>query len=462
MVHADLNPSNVLVRDGAVVAVVDIENAGSGTRATDLTTLQWHTFHASLDGSAGGCGRGSSPRSAGTGGGAHGDAGPAPAPVDRQPRARRRRRRGGRARPTRARRAGRARLTVPSAKPQAGCEPSRVAREADEAAARSRSTTVAKITHAHGHQRWPQPALGTRSTMPRPLERSPRRMGLTPGWRRDRAGRGTRRLYEATSGVTRRPFRQPTDLIDRSCRRSVRIDAARRCTFVRVAPPANRRAASIAARGRPSSENRFLDRQASVRCPQRIWQPPQPSSVASKSADPPDVMDPIMATMKDRRAAPRAHLDRTSTSSTQTTAQVSPPFRARRALRGTASCRGFARLALLTLLTPTCGSSTAISAACPEATASTMQWGTTSGCTSGGTTRVRGRELDRCPRLREQLHAGALPLRSTCVDRSPAPVSRGSRRCPAVVACSAHEFLALVSLRRRLNRWTRTCGPRCS
>ena len=50
MVHADLNPGNVLVRDGAVVAVVDIENAGSGTRATDLTTLQWHTFHDRLDG----------------------------------------------------------------------------------------------------------------------------------------------------------------------------------------------------------------------------------------------------------------------------------------------------------------------------------------------------------------------------------------------------------------------------
>ena len=34
MVHADLStPSNVLVRDGAVVAVVDIGNAGSGTRA---------------------------------------------------------------------------------------------------------------------------------------------------------------------------------------------------------------------------------------------------------------------------------------------------------------------------------------------------------------------------------------------------------------------------------------------
>jgi aminoglycoside phosphotransferase (APT) family kinase protein len=50
MVHADLNPSNVLVRDGAVVAVVDIRNAGSGTRATDLTTLQWHTFQGPLDG----------------------------------------------------------------------------------------------------------------------------------------------------------------------------------------------------------------------------------------------------------------------------------------------------------------------------------------------------------------------------------------------------------------------------
>jgi hypothetical protein len=49
MVHADLNPSNVLVRDGAVVAVVDIGNAGSGTRATDLTTLLWHTFQDPLD-----------------------------------------------------------------------------------------------------------------------------------------------------------------------------------------------------------------------------------------------------------------------------------------------------------------------------------------------------------------------------------------------------------------------------
>lgn len=50
MVHADLNPSNVLTRDGVVVAVVDIGNAGSGTRATDLVTLQWHMFQDPLDG----------------------------------------------------------------------------------------------------------------------------------------------------------------------------------------------------------------------------------------------------------------------------------------------------------------------------------------------------------------------------------------------------------------------------
>ncbi|MBB6570050.1 phosphotransferase family protein [Kribbella sandramycini] len=51
MVHADFKPDNVLVRNGRVVAVVDIGNAGSGTRATDLTTLQWHTFQTpQLDG----------------------------------------------------------------------------------------------------------------------------------------------------------------------------------------------------------------------------------------------------------------------------------------------------------------------------------------------------------------------------------------------------------------------------
>jgi hypothetical protein len=49
MVHADLaTPGNVLVRDGAVVAVVDIGNAGSGTRATDLTALVWYTFRDPL------------------------------------------------------------------------------------------------------------------------------------------------------------------------------------------------------------------------------------------------------------------------------------------------------------------------------------------------------------------------------------------------------------------------------
>jgi aminoglycoside phosphotransferase (APT) family kinase protein len=50
MVHADFKPDNVLVRDGTVAAVVDIGNAGSGTRATDLNTLQWYTFERKLDG----------------------------------------------------------------------------------------------------------------------------------------------------------------------------------------------------------------------------------------------------------------------------------------------------------------------------------------------------------------------------------------------------------------------------
>ena len=68
MVHADFKPDNVLVRDGVVVAVVDIGNAGSGTRATDLTTLQWHTFQDPLlTVSEGGCGRESSIWSAGRG-----------------------------------------------------------------------------------------------------------------------------------------------------------------------------------------------------------------------------------------------------------------------------------------------------------------------------------------------------------------------------------------------------------
>src|SRR3954469_6699538 len=38
----------VMPCDGAVVAVVDIGNAGSGTRATDLTTLVWYTFQDPL------------------------------------------------------------------------------------------------------------------------------------------------------------------------------------------------------------------------------------------------------------------------------------------------------------------------------------------------------------------------------------------------------------------------------
>ena len=49
MVHADLStPSNVLGRDGAVVAVVDIGNACSGTRATDLIALVWYSFEDRL------------------------------------------------------------------------------------------------------------------------------------------------------------------------------------------------------------------------------------------------------------------------------------------------------------------------------------------------------------------------------------------------------------------------------
>src|SRR5208282_125260 len=40
---------NVLPTDAGRFAA-DIGNAGSGTRATDLTTLQWHTFQDPLDG----------------------------------------------------------------------------------------------------------------------------------------------------------------------------------------------------------------------------------------------------------------------------------------------------------------------------------------------------------------------------------------------------------------------------
>ena len=49
MCHTDLNPGNVLVRGGAVVALVDLGNAGSGTRATDLVNLVWQAFEDPLD-----------------------------------------------------------------------------------------------------------------------------------------------------------------------------------------------------------------------------------------------------------------------------------------------------------------------------------------------------------------------------------------------------------------------------
>ena len=115
MVHAHLStPSNVLVRDGAVVAVVDIGNAGSGTRATDLTTLVWYTYQDPLlDGVR---------RRLWTrilalvgwegGGGARSDTDPPAARVGHPSRAPRCRCRGGQARPSRPRRAERASLTV--------------------------------------------------------------------------------------------------------------------------------------------------------------------------------------------------------------------------------------------------------------------------------------------------------------------------------------------------------------
>ena len=77
MVHTDLNPSNVLVLDGAVVAVVDIGNAGRGTRATDLINLVW----LDLPGSAGRCPKAAvdenpRPGRLGGGGGARSDTDP--------------------------------------------------------------------------------------------------------------------------------------------------------------------------------------------------------------------------------------------------------------------------------------------------------------------------------------------------------------------------------------------------
>lgn len=43
IVHGDLNPSNVLVRDGQIVAVIDTGSAGRGSRAIDLATVVWGT-----------------------------------------------------------------------------------------------------------------------------------------------------------------------------------------------------------------------------------------------------------------------------------------------------------------------------------------------------------------------------------------------------------------------------------
>ena len=113
MVHTDLNPSNVLVRDGAVVAVVDIGNAGSGTRATDLINLVWQTFQDPLD-----CVRRRLWTRILVLVGWEGAAVLAATPDPREPRAPhpsrapRCRARGGQARPSRPRRAERASLTV--------------------------------------------------------------------------------------------------------------------------------------------------------------------------------------------------------------------------------------------------------------------------------------------------------------------------------------------------------------
>ena len=115
MVHADLStPSNVLVRDGAVVAVVDIGNAGSGTRAT----RSHHPRVVHLPGSAAGrCPKAAvdenpRPGRLGGGGGARSDTDPPHARDPHPSRAPRCRSRGGQARPSRPRRAERASLTV--------------------------------------------------------------------------------------------------------------------------------------------------------------------------------------------------------------------------------------------------------------------------------------------------------------------------------------------------------------
>ena len=53
IVHGDLNPSNVLVRDGRIVAVIDTGSAGRGSRAIDLATIVWGTpMGSSAEGTA--------------------------------------------------------------------------------------------------------------------------------------------------------------------------------------------------------------------------------------------------------------------------------------------------------------------------------------------------------------------------------------------------------------------------
>ena len=39
LVHGDLSPANVLIRDGEVAAVIDVEALGAGSRLHDLATL---------------------------------------------------------------------------------------------------------------------------------------------------------------------------------------------------------------------------------------------------------------------------------------------------------------------------------------------------------------------------------------------------------------------------------------
>ena len=122
MVHADLaTPSNVQVRDGAVVAVVDIENAGRGTRATDLIALVWYTFEDPLPGRCSETAVDEDPRTGRLGGGGRARSGTDPpvARVAHPSRAARCRSGGGRAWPARPRRAERASLTVAGGD---GCE----------------------------------------------------------------------------------------------------------------------------------------------------------------------------------------------------------------------------------------------------------------------------------------------------------------------------------------------------